>query len=39
MGDQAMSLLTSTHTRANYVLVFPFNQILITRTILYNSLI
>jgi len=39
MGDQAVSLLTSSHTRVNYVHVFPFNQILIIRIILYNSLI
>jgi len=39
MGDQTVSVLTSTHTRANYVHVFPFNQIVITRTILYHSLL
>jgi hypothetical protein len=39
MGDQAVTLLTSTRTRSNYVHVFPFNEILITRAILYNSLI
>jgi hypothetical protein len=31
MGDQTVSLLTSTRTRANYVYILPFNQILIAR--------
>jgi len=39
MGDQAVSVLTSTRTRANYVHVFPSNHILITIALLYNSLI
>ena len=36
MGDQAVSHLTSIRTRANYVYILFFNQILITRTIQYN---
>ena len=39
MGDQSVSLLTSTRTKANYVYVLLNNQILIAPTIHYNSLI
>jgi hypothetical protein len=36
MGDQAVSLLSSTRTMAEYACILPFYQILITRNLQYN---
>ena len=36
MGDQALYLLTSIRTRANYAYILLFDQILITPTLQYN---